>query len=87
MDEVTTTIAAIYLLVGMFALIGSGTLEALTSGWIDTIHGKHWDLRISVGLLYLLAIAQITVFWAFWPVVLWHAWSTESRREERRRIP
>lgn len=86
MNGILTTVLAVYMLLGMFFLVASGTLEAFTAGWIDTIHGNtaRWEL-LSIGLLYLLAAFWITALWMLWPIpaVVY----LERRKRERQSAP
>jgi hypothetical protein len=88
MSDLTVILSAIYMLVGMFVLVGLGIMEALTEAWIDTIHGEpeRW-LSASKGLLYLLAALQVALAWVLWPVIVWHTLQEEARRVDRRRVP
>lgn len=92
MSEAMMIGLAIYMIAGIFILVASGALEAFTEGWIDLL-SQRW-LPVTTLVLHLLAVAQIVLFLAFWPAVIWHelAWrsarsSADGGRVERRRIP
>jgi hypothetical protein len=86
MNEILTWATAAYMMLGIFFLVATESLEALTKGWIDTIDGPGRDfLGVTIGLLYLFAVVQIVVFWVGWPFVVWHAVAWRSAR--RRRTP
>lgn len=85
MNDVVTVFLAIYMLVGMFVLVGTGALPEFTGGWIMLL-GQGW-LPVTRFILYVLAVFQVLALWVFWPFVLMIRNHREAQRIERRRIP